>query len=86
MAELRGLLPDGTVVGKPQVDKHLEAARHQLAQAVAQRRRERAPLQGQDANEYADSFFSTDSRFDPASASGFGVLTAPDTLPDGRPL
>jgi len=80
MSELHALLPDGVAVAKPLVDKHLEAARHQLAQAVAQRRRERdaAP---QDGNEYADSFFSTDTRFDPAAPSGFGVLTAPDTLP-----
>jgi hypothetical protein len=80
MSELRALLPDGVAVAKPLVDRHLEAARHQLAQAVAQRRRERdaAP---QDGNEFADSFFSTDTRFDPAAPSGFGVLTAPDTLP-----
>jgi hypothetical protein len=80
LSELRSLLPDGVALAKPLVDQHLEAARSQLAQAVAQRRRERAHAPAQDTNEYADSFFSTDTRFDPAP-SDYGVLTSPDTLP-----
>lgn len=81
LGELHALLPDGVAVAKPMVDRHLEAARSQLAQAVAQRRRERGHAPAQDANEYADSFFSADTRFDPAAPSGYGVLTAPDALP-----
>jgi hypothetical protein len=79
LSELQALLPDGVAAVRHPVDQHLQAARHQLAQAVAKRRHERAPAAG--GNEFADSFFSADSRFDPAAPSAFGVLTAPDALP-----
>jgi hypothetical protein len=54
----------------------LSEARHQLSHTVAARRRERARGDAaRDANEFQDSFFSTDVRFDPMSPSGFDILS-----------
>jgi hypothetical protein len=79
-AELHALLPDGapTAAAAAPAPASLSAARAHLAQTVASRRRERTREAG---NDFQDSFFSTDRRFDPSAPSGFDILSPSSTLP-----
>jgi hypothetical protein len=82
VAELRTLLPDSqSAAGAPApAPTSLSAARAQLAQTVASRRRARADVAREPAD-FQDSFFSADRRFDPASPSGFDILSPAATGP-----
>lgn len=90
VAELRSLLPEGFVAPASRPASaagstgSLNEARHQLAHTVAARRRERARSDtARDANDFQDSFFSTDVRADPVGPSGFDILSpAPSNPPE----
>ena len=92
VAEIQLLVPAaGAILRAPQAaSSNLSQARDSLANAVANRRAERTAL-WQDSSLFQDSFFSPDSRTDPAS-TGFGSLPGyardlPPTgeTPDDRP-
>jgi len=83
LAELQALLPESAAPLASAAAQAVRDARHQLAQTVATRRRERA--RGEPAletNDFQDSFFSIDRRFDPTTPSGFDILSPEPQVPD----